>query len=296
MTNANENMSNQQITISPNCTLTGGKLFVNGQVARLRTVDDLRSFVLSTQALVCTILEELFPIPVPDIDAAGNVLEYDVEVWRKYAADTLVFGQATSLSNVDSGRSIIQLCALASYMATLEDNAICHSAEFAVLEYITEHGASVLNVTKSNWDDYVVWAHKYDAYQKSEMTEDIVEDPGPSPLKSVQIIIPFFKRYVKAKSDEDFLSSFIIKFSSDMIAGVSGPFLKTRKLMIRLKNDFGLIDLFEASVGSKVGDQNLTLGLYKLIGDCQFFIRSERVCLEKSHFQYCFRFFPQFEK
>ena len=286
-------MYTEEITIGRRALLKKGELFIDGQQYGLRTVDELRNFILSTQAMVCGMLEELMPGAVPDMDAEGNTLTTKVEAWRKYAADSIAFKCASGLDGMEAGRRLIQWCALARLVAFQLESPIRHSPEFAVAAFVADNGGKALPVTPENWSEYAAWVVKRAQYDHAAMScIEGVPDPGPNPLaQSVGIVVPFLAPYLgSTQSDDELVSGVIVNSGEDLIAQSKGIYLSVFGQLMRLKNDLGLVSLFAESGGTKSDAPMMTLSLKKEIGSRAFLIRAQRMRLDSGSCEYCFRF------
>ncbi|MBN3761249.1 hypothetical protein [Burkholderia sp. Ac-20365] len=171
--------------VGPNASLSAEGLMVEGHAQELRHIEDFKSFVFSSAAVVSTVLAELFPDVGTVIDDAGNAEPSSVSAWEHYSLHNVLLrtGKGDPLK---SGRVVLQWCLAAHCVAVITGHECGKSPDFLPIRHLLKEGGRALATSVKDWERYVYWARV--GYMQALANGGDTRDPRPA---AVSVTIPW---------------------------------------------------------------------------------------------------------
>lgn len=148
-----ENAEAGILRVGPNSVLSKQGLFVNGERAELRHIEDFSAFTFNTSAAVCTVLETLFPDATGMPGAGGTVKPSEFAGWELYS-ERVILLRAGKGSLEEHGEVLLQWCLAAWCVVVMTGHEIGQSPEFLPINLLLSQGGQALATSVKQWEDY----------------------------------------------------------------------------------------------------------------------------------------------
>ncbi|WP_321907858.1 hypothetical protein [Burkholderia cepacia] len=197
--------------VGPNAVLSGQGLFVSGERTELRHIEDFRSFVFSTSAAVCEILECLFPQTAGMPSADGTAVPSRFAGWELYA-DRVMKLRAGIGDPREHGETLLQWCLAAWCVVAITEKDIGTSPEFLPINLLLSQGGRALATSVKQWEDYDNW-RRIGSFQPLLAGKDELGDPRP---RAVVVTIPWPEALGADLGSRDRLFESVTRIASDI--------------------------------------------------------------------------------